>query len=169
MKRRLSLVFILMVILGVAAPAQEPGVFLSYQASQDPELSADPDSDFWRNIKGVVIVNSILGGSVSHLRSEVRSRWTQDYVYFLFIGSYQSLYLKPDPDTASETYRLWEWDCFEVYLGADFENINRYREFQMSPQGEFLDLDIDAAKSRPGHSEERFWDSGMKVKARIDE
>ena len=39
----------------------------------------------------------------------------------------------------------------------------------MSPQGEFLDLDIDSSKPRPGHSDERLWDSGMKVKASIDE
>ena len=153
---------------GMPAPANEPSLFLSYQASKDPELTADPNSEFWKNIHGVFIEDSILGGSIPNLRSEVRSRWTKDYLYFLFVGHYESLYLKSNPDTVSETYRLWEWDCFEVYVGADFENINRYREFQMSPQGEFLDLDIDASKPRPGHSDERLWNSGMKVKARID-
>jgi len=48
-------------------------------------------------------------------------------VYFLFAGQYERLTLKPDPDLKNETYRLWEKDCFEVYLGADFEHTNRYR------------------------------------------
>ena len=159
-----------LIVLGnrIATTQEAENVFLSFQASEDPELTADPTTDFWRGIPGVVIENSILGPPKPALRSEVRSRWTGSHIYFLFIGPYESLYLKPGPDTEQETYRLWEWDCFEVYLGADFENINRYREFQMSPQGEFLDLDIDASRPRPGHSDERLWDSGMKVKARID-
>jgi hypothetical protein len=39
----------------------------------------------------------------------------------------------------------------------------------MSPQGEFLDLDIDASTPRPGYNGEQLWNSGMRVKARIDE
>ena len=155
-------------LLALTSAAQEPGVFLSHHADQDVEPSADPSSAFWRDIRGVFIETSILGGAVPNLRAEVRSRWTKDNLYFLFIGPYEALNLKPDPDTAVETYKLWEWDCFEAYVGADFENINRYREFQMSPQGEFLDLDIDASVPKPGWSDERLWNSGMKVKARID-
>jgi hypothetical protein len=63
---------------------------------------------------------------------------------------------------------LWEKDCFEVYLGADFEHTNFYREFQMSPQGEFLDLSIDSLAAKPGFNGEDKWDSGMQVKGRID-
>ncbi len=158
----------LLILLALISPAREAAVFPSYRAGQDQEPSADPNSDFWKGIRGVFIENSILGGAVPNLRAEVRSRWTNDHLYFLFIGPYQTLNLKPDPDTASETYKLWEWDCFEVYLGADFENINLYREFQMSPQGEFLDLAIDASVPKPGWSDERLWNSGMKVKARLD-
>ena len=39
---------------------------------------------------------------------------------------------------------------------------------QISPQSEFLDLGIDASKARPGWNDERLWDSGMRVKSRID-
>ena len=82
---------------------------------------------------------------------------------------YDALNLKPYPDTMSETYRLWFYDCFEAYVGADFVHTNRYRELEMSPQGEFLDLDIDSTKQRPGYGDERFWNSGMRIKARVDE
>jgi hypothetical protein len=43
-----------------------------------------------------------------------------------------------------------------------------YREFQVSPQSEFLDLNIDSSVPRPGHSDERYWDSGFTVKSRVD-
>jgi hypothetical protein len=38
----------------------------------------------------------------------------------------------------------------------------------MSPQAEWLDLAIDSTVDRPGWSDERNWDSGMKVKSKID-
>ena len=152
-----------------AVQAQETPVFLSHYAEESIEPTADPESAFWNGIQGVVIEKSVLGPVMPEFRAEVRSRWTRGYVYFLFIGPYQKLTLKPDPDLVSETYRLWEKDCFEVYLGADFAHTNRYREFQMSPQGEFLDLDIDSTKARPGFNGEQNWDSGMKVKARVDD
>jgi len=158
----------LVLLFASMAQAQDKSVFLSYFADKAVEPTADPDSAFWKGIRGVTIEKSVLGPVMPEFRAEVRSRWTSEYVYFLFIGPYRKLTLKPDPDIANETYRLWEKDCFEVYLGADFEHTNRYREFQMSPQGEFLDLDIDSTRDKPGFNGEQNWNSGVKVKARID-
>jgi hypothetical protein len=163
---KLALIFF---VAATMAPAQGKAVFLSFQAATDAEPSADPDAPFWKGIQGVTIERSVLGPLMPQFRAEVRSRWTGSHVYFLFFGPYEKLTLKEQPDTVRETYRLWEKDCFEVYLGADFEHINRYGEFQMSPQGEFLDLDIDSSRDKPGFNGEQNWDSGMKVKARIDE
>jgi len=166
-KMRSIIAFIL--VISVYQAAQDEAVFLSYYAEKDAEPSADPGSPFWTGIQGVTIDRSILGPAVPQYRAEVRSRWTKNNIYFLFAGPYQKLTLKSNPDTVKETYRLWEKDCFEVYLGADFEHINRYREFQMSPAGEFLDLDIDSSIPKPGFNGEQNWDAGMKVKARIGE
>jgi hypothetical protein len=159
----------LCLLCGSITAAQDNNVFLSFHADKDTEPTADPNSPFWNGIHGMIIDKSILGPAMPEFRAEVRSRWTKDNIYFLFVGAYHKLTLKPSPDITNETYRLWEKDCFEVYLGADFEHINRYREFQMSPQGEFLDLDIDSSKTSPGYNGEQAWDSGMKVKARVDE
>jgi len=157
-----------LMLVTAAASAQGTDDFRSLRAAADQEPTADAASPFLKDVPGVVIIRSVMGEEVPEFRAEVRSRWTPDNIYFLFIGPYRELNVKPDPDLEKETYKLWERDCFEVYAGADFANIKRYREFQMSPQGEFLDLDIDASKPRPGWSDERYWDSGMKVKARID-
>ena len=159
----------LLMALLLLMQAQDKAVFLSYYAEKAVEPTADPAAAFWKGITGVTIERSVLGPVMPEFRAEVRSRWTKDYVYFLFIGPYQKLTLNANPNTVKETYRMWEKDCFEVYLGADFENTNRYREFQMSPAGEFLYLDIDSKKDKPGFNGEQNWDSGMKVKARIDD
>jgi len=99
-------------------------------------MGADPESEFRKGIKPLIVKKSILGHPVPELRSEVCSRWTKNNIYFLFSGPFETLILKPDPDTVNETYRLWQWDDFELYIGADFKHINLYREFEVSPQGE---------------------------------
>ncbi len=143
-------------------------VFLSYEASENHALNPDPDSPFWRAAKSIILDRNILGQPDPTVRSEARSRWTKDNLYFLFWGPYETLHLKPDPDTVHETFKLWFYDDFELYLGSNFENINLYGEFQISPQSEFLDQAIDATVTKPGWGNEHLWDSGMTVKSRID-
>jgi hypothetical protein len=164
-----NLLILFVFLLVRPAPAERARILSSFQAGTDAEPAADVNSDFWKDVKGVFITDSILGNPVTNLHAEVRSRWTTNNLYFLFIGHYDALTLKTNADTGVETYRLWFYDCFEVYVGADFVHTNRYRELEMSPQGEFLDLDIDSTKPRPGFGDERFWNSGMKVKASIDD
>ena len=100
-------------------------------------------------------------------RTEIRSRWTAKNLYFLFICPYEELFLHPNPSTTTETNKLWNWDVAEVFIGSDFKNIRHYKEFELSPQGEWLDLDIDLTK--PHHEEGWTWNSGFQVAARIDE
>jgi hypothetical protein len=106
------------------------------------------------------------GKSVPRYRTTVYTRWTKDNLYFLFVCPYEELHLKPSPNTQKETNELWNWDVAEVFLGADFKNIKRYKEFELSPQGEWVDLDINL--ENPHHEEGWTWNSGFEVKARID-
>jgi hypothetical protein len=146
----------------------KPGVFQSYQAEKDVELTADPASNFWKGIEPLILDKNIIGATVPGLWSEARSRWTKNNIYFLFSGPFETLNLKPHPNIERETNRLWFWDDFELLIGADFAHKNLYREFEVSPQEEFLDMNIDSTRVNPGHNEELFWNSGFKVKARID-
>jgi hypothetical protein len=150
----------------VPAPSK---VFSSYQAAADHALDPNPDSGFWRDAPGIVMDRNILGDPDGLIRSEARSRWTKNNLYFLFWGPYQAQQLISDPVTNRETQKLWLFDDFELYLGSNFENINLYNEYQVSPQGEFLDNAIDATVARPGWGDEYKWNSGFKVKSRIDE
>lgn len=99
-------------------------------------------------------------------RTEVFSRWTKDNLYLLYVCPYEKLHLKPNPSTTTETNQLWNWDVAEIFIGSDFQNILRYKEFEISPQGEWVDLDINLAS--PQHEDGWKWNSGMRVEARID-
>ena len=87
-------------------------------------------------------------------------------LYLLYVCPFDELNLKPDPNPAVETPALWNWDVAEVFIGSDFEHIGRYKELQVSPQGEWVDLSID--RDNPKAQEGMKWNSGYKVKARID-
>ena len=54
----------------------------------------------------------------------------------------------------------------EVFIGSDFKNIRRYKEFEISPQGEWVDLDINL--DAPRHEDGWVWNSGFQASARID-
>ena len=171
--RYLQFALVLAAALTVASQAQTISMlsspdttFTAIQASKDVPLTTDPASDFWKQTKPVFITGDTLGNPVPSHRTEIRARWTNKNLYLLYISPYEELNLKPSPDTVNETNRLWNWDVAEAFIGSDFQNIRRYKEFEVSPQGEWVDLDIDLDKQ--GNHDAVKWDSGFKVSARID-
>jgi len=148
------------------AAAANHHVIQAVRAEEDVPLTSDPALPFWRSAQPVYIEKDVRGKPVAGYRSEVRVRWTRNNLYLLFICPYEDLYLKPDPNTEQETNELWNWDVAEVFLGSDFHDIKRYREFEVSPQGEWIDLDVDL--HNPHHEDGWTWNSSFEVTARID-
>jgi cellulose/xylan binding protein with CBM9 domain len=146
--------------------ASDVATIKSARAAHDVALGLDPQSLFWRDALPIYYESDTYGGPVKQMRTEVRSRWTDGSLYLLFICPYQKLNLKPSPRTKSETNHLWNWDVAETFIGSDFEHIRRYKEFELSPQGEWLDLDINL--ERPQHEDGWTWNSGFETTARID-
>ena len=140
--------------------------FVSIRASREVILEADPASAFWQLAPPIYIVSDNFGKAVPKHPTEVRSRWTKENLYILFMCPYQRLHLKPNPSTTTETNLLWNWDVAEIFIGSDFQNIRRYKEFEMSPQGEWVDLDINL--DNPHHENGWTWNSDFQVVARID-
>lgn len=158
---------LLMLLVSATTAGSDGAVIESIHATQDGPLNLDPTSEFWRASRPVYMEKDSFGRIVPRYRTEVRTRWTKSNLYFLFVCPYEKLHLKPAPNTQKETNELWNWDVAEVFVGSDFTNIKRYKEFEVSPQGEWVDLDIDLSK--PHHEDGWTWNSGFEVKARIDE
>jgi hypothetical protein len=135
-------------------------------SAQDSQPDTDANSAFWRSAPRTFASNDTFGHEVPHHKTEIRSRWTRENLYLLFVCPFEQLNLRPNPDTLHETNELWNWDVAEVFVGSDFRNIRCYKEFEVSPQGEWIDLDIDLAK--PHHEDGWVWNSGFQVQARID-
>ncbi|HZT00423.1 MAG TPA: carbohydrate-binding family 9-like protein [Terriglobales bacterium] len=158
-------VFVVLLSVIPALAADTPTIE-STRANADAHLTLDPSAPFWKSAKAVFVDKDRFGNPVHAYRTEVRTRWTKDNLYFLFICPYKELSLKSNPNTHEETNQLWNWEVAEAFIGSDFSDIQRYKEFEVSPQGEWVDLDIDLKK--PHHEDGWTWNSGFEVLARID-
>jgi hypothetical protein len=130
-------------VLSVAAVSDPAAVLESAFSARDIPLDPNPAREEWTDAPRVFVRLDRAGQPVPGPATEIRSRWTREHLYLLYICPYTELNLKPDPQPTVETPRLWNWDVAEAFIGSDFEHIGRYKELQVSPQSEWVDLDID--------------------------
>ena len=161
-----AIVCLVLAVFAAPSFAADDKSIESMKADHDVGLTTDAASSFWQGGHAVYAEKDRYGKPLPRYRTEIRSRWTKNNLYFLFICPYDVLYLKPAPDTSTETYQLWDWDVAEVFIGSNFQSIRRYKEFEVSPQGEWIDLDIDLTKPQPEDGWK--WNSGFQTSARID-
>ncbi|MGO8718551.1 MAG: carbohydrate-binding family 9-like protein [Acidobacteriaceae bacterium] len=140
---------------------------ISGHAGQDSTPDIDPLSTFWQNAPAITMAGDGYGNKVAGHSTEVRSRWTASNLYFLFVCPYEELHLKPNPLLDRATGGLWNWDVAETFIGSQHDPLHRYKEFELSPQGEWLDLDIDL--KQPDKVALTSWTSGFQVAARIQQ
>jgi hypothetical protein len=139
---------------------------ISSFAERDFDAGTDPLSEFWRDASITSMTDDAYSAKIAGHATEIRSRWTVSNLYFLFVCPFQELHLKPNPVVNKPTGGLWNWDVAEAFIGATDGPIDRYKEFEISPQGEWLDLDIDL--NQPDKVALTSWKSGFQVAARID-
>ncbi len=164
---KIPLAVVLGLILSASAViAAERPIAEAVASTEDVSLQTDPTTKFWSEAHPVYLDRDHQGQSTVPFRAEVRARWTKQNLYLLFVCPYDELNLRPLPTSRQETNELWKWDVAEVFIGTDFHDIGRYKEFEVSPQGEWIDLDIDIRN--PHHEEGWTWNSGFEVGARID-
>lgn len=158
-------------LLAGAGLAQEPcavtrpaATFQVPHVSGEPPLSADAAAPAWRGAGITHISRDCRQGLEYSLVTEVRGFWSDTHLYLLFICPYKELNVFRPPLGGGPRDRLWERDVVEMFLGADWEHIRRYREFEIAPTGDWIDLAIDLDR----RSYDRSWRSGWSAAARID-
>jgi len=134
--------------------------------STHPELTTDPSAACWRTGGNTEITKDCSRQIVyPNLRTSIRAFWTDDELFLLFQCPYSVLNLFTPPDHALPRVGLWDRDVVEMFLGDDWSNIRHYREFEIAPTGDWIDLAIDLDHESNDHS----WRSGWHTTARIDE
>jgi hypothetical protein len=132
----------------------------------NPTLTLDPAAPSWRSAAVTTIVKDC-SRSVDYadLKSTVRIFWTDTDLYLLFRCPYKELNLFLPAANDKPRNKLWDRDVVEMFLGDDWQSIRHYREFEIAPTGDWIDLTIDLDYQE--YNKE--WRSGWKTTARIDE
>src|ERR1700690_994748 len=74
--------------------------------------------------------------------THVRALWTPQTLYLRFECRYRELHLFSDSDPSGRRDHLWDRDVAEAFLQPDPTHERHYREFEVSPNGMWIDLDI---------------------------
>jgi hypothetical protein len=136
------------------------------RVAKAPALNTDPLSDIWRKASAAMIVKDCTRRlDYPDLNTEVRGFWTGADLYLLFTCPYRELNLFLAAQPARDRDKLWDRDVVEVFLGDDWKNIRHYREYEVAPTGDWIDLAIDLDRKGDGAK----WNSGWEAVARIDQ
>jgi alpha-galactosidase len=92
----------------------------------------------------------------------VQLLWTPQTLFIRFTAHYRNITVFTDSEADGRRYELWDRDVAEVFLQPDSSDAWRYKEFEVSPNGFWLDLDISSGKNENLRS-------GMLRRVNIDE
>jgi hypothetical protein len=141
---------------------------LSLHSSDEVASDTDPDSEFWKIAPSIWMRTNNYGQPIPGHQTEVRLRWTDQNLYFLFLCPYQELHVREGaPLLDRATPELWLCDVAEVFVGCCSDYVQCYCEFETSPRGEWLDLQI--AIPPQGGIAATAVRSGFSTSARIEE
>ncbi|MGH9642434.1 MAG: carbohydrate-binding family 9-like protein, partial [Terriglobales bacterium] len=101
-------------------------------------------------------------------RTEARVLWTPQTLYLRFACRYRELFVFADSDPSGRRDRLWERDVAEAFLQADPSRPRHYAEFEVSPNGMWIDLEIGPRQVSPEQAPSDL-KSGMARSVWVDE
>ncbi len=78
----------------------------------------------------------------SRLETTVRVLWSPETLYLRFECRYRELHVFEDSDANGRRDHLWDRDVVEAFIQPDPAREFYYREFEVSPNGMWVDLDI---------------------------
>ncbi len=126
------------------------------------------ENNLWENAEEISI-KKYWSGENAPLGRHFKARllWSDSALYVRFEANQnEPLVISKTPNLLTKTCGLWERDVCEIFLAPDKNEPRRYFEFEIAPNGEWIDLEIFQK------SDERITDfeyhSGMESAARIE-
>jgi alpha-galactosidase len=75
-------------------------------------------------------------------QTEVRVLWMPTTLYLRFVCRYREVFVFEDSEANGWRFHLWERDVAEAFLQPDPSRPPYYKEFEVSPNGMWIDLDV---------------------------
>jgi alpha-galactosidase len=106
-------------------------------------LEDSPMAEEWRNASPIGFCADWQGRNPDPGReTRARALWSRRNLYLRFECRYRELFLFEDSAPSGRRDHLWDRDVVEAFLQPDPAHEYSYREFEVSPNGMWVDLDI---------------------------
>jgi hypothetical protein len=128
-----------------------------------PDAAGFPTQSSWKLASPVRFSADWQGKNADPEReTEVRLLWTPEIFFLRFRAKYRVITVFPEAEPNGRRDQLWDRDVAEVFLQSDASNLRRYKEFEVSPNGFWIDLDIVSG-------EKHDLNSGLRRRVTLDE
>lgn len=112
-----------------------------------------PTGPAWDRAASLQIHRDWQGKNADAQRStEVRLLWNDDALFIRFHCHYRSITVFPDARADGWRDKLWDRDVAETFLQPDASDPRVYKEFEVSPNGYWIDLAVSHGQIEELHS-----------------
>jgi alpha-galactosidase len=118
-------------------------VVVAAAINHDIGVDAKKPAHEWQKASPVVFCQDWQGKNADPERqTTVRVLWSAQTLYLRYECRYRELYVFPDSDANGGRDHLWDRDVAEAFLQPDPSKPRYYKEFEVAPNGFWIDLDI---------------------------
>jgi alpha-galactosidase len=116
---------------------------IASRVASDIKLSAEQPAPEWRQTKAISFSADWRGlHPDSKLQTHVQALYSAQNLFLRFECNYRELHLFADAEPNGRRDHLWDRDVAEAFLKPPDARQNSYKEFEVSPNGMWIDLDI---------------------------
>ena len=120
-----------------------PDEIVAAKLQHDIAVDAAHPSPEWQKAVPIGFCSDWQGKNADSTRqTEVRALWSEKNLYLRFESRYQELNVFDDSDASGRRDHLWDRDVAEAFLQPDPSRPRYYKEFEVAPNGMWIDLDI---------------------------
>lgn len=122
-----------------------------------------PDEHAWEMTPGIRFSADWQGKNADAQRAtEVRLLWNAEFLFIKFEARYRTITVFEDAEASGRRDQLWDRDVCEAFLQSAGATGRNYKEFEVAPNGSWIDLDIV-------NGEKRDLESGLRRCVKIDD
>lgn len=116
---------------------------IAVHTAQEIKLDAAHLAKKWHQADAIAFSADWQGDNADPGReTHVQALWSAEKLYLRFECRYRDLFVFEDSDPNGRRDHLWDRDVAEAFLQPDPSRERYYKEFEVSPNGMWIDLDI---------------------------
>jgi predicted TIM-barrel fold metal-dependent hydrolase len=140
-----------------------PPVVKAAHIDKDFEPDGDLNDPVWQKATPArVEYGSLKYDARPEMATSVRVLYSDQFIYFGWECPFTKLTVFDTPSADRERLGLWDRDVVEVFVGSDWQNINRYAEYEVAPTNERLDVLVNLPGKDFG------WDGRAQSAVKVD-